>query len=28
VTDGRFLRAGSDQLRQDLVAVDRHGPNL
>ena len=25
VTDGRFLRAGSDQLHQDL---DGHGPNL
>ncbi len=25
VTDGRFLRAGSNQLHQDL---DGHGPNL
>jgi hypothetical protein len=25
VTDGRFLRAGSDQLHQDL---DGHRPNL
>ena len=28
VTDGRFLRAGSNQLHQDLVAVDEHRPNL
>jgi hypothetical protein len=27
VTDGRFLSAGSNQLRQDLVAVDIHRPN-
>ena len=23
-----ILSAGSNQLRQDLVTVDRHGPNL
>jgi len=28
VTDGRFLRAGSDQLHQDLEGVDEHRPNL
>ena len=28
VTDGRFLSAGSNQLHQDLVAVDEHRPNL
>ena len=28
VTDGRILSAGSDQLRQDLEGMDRHGPNL
>ena len=28
VTDGRFLSAGSNQLRQDLGGVDRHRPNL
>ncbi len=27
MTDGRFLSAGSNQLRQDLVGVDRHRPN-
>ena len=27
VTDGRFLSAGSDQLRQDLEGVDGHRPN-